>query len=216
MEETNRKESSMKDKKNWAWLLLFGSLWGISEVAGGGLLYSSEVPLSSIFLAAWALFILAVARGVVNAPGSSTVIGAVATLFKLVNASPFICHLLGIFMLGVAFDIAASLLGRKPRRFSPANMLTGIVGAYGGYALFAVVITYVIRYDIWVAGGLGKVIQHIFVTGSIAAVLASVLVPVGYLLGAGSESQQERRSGWVYAGTLAGVVLLWILGRMAG
>ncbi len=206
----------MKNKKNWTWLLLFGSLWGISEVVGGGLLYASDVPFSSIFLAAWAFFILAVARGVVNAPGTSTVIGIVATLFKLVNASPFICHLLGIFMLGVAFDIAASLLGRKTNRFAPANMLTGMVSAYGGYALFALVITYVIRYDTWVAGGLNKVIQHIFVKGSMAAALAAVLVPVGYLLGAGSESRQEHRSGWIYAGTLAGTVLLWILGRIAG
>ncbi len=205
----------MKDKRNWAWLFLFGSVWGISEVAGGGLLYISEVPFSSIFLAAWAFVILAVARGVVNVPGSSTVIGAVATLFKLVNTSPFICHLLGIFMLGAAFDIAASLLGRKTRRFSLHNMLTGIAGAYGGYALFAVVITYVIRYDIWVLGGMAKVIHHIFVSGSIAAVLASVLVPVGYLLGAGSDSLQKRQPAWVY-GTLAGTVLLWILGRMAG
>ena len=206
----------MRDIKNWAWFLLFGSLWGLSEVAGGGILYAVEVPSASIFLAAWALFILAVARGLVNKPGSSTVIGAVATLFKLVNASPFICHLLGIFMLGLAFDIAATLLGRSERRFSFRNMLTGIVSAYGGYALFALSITYVIRYDMWAQGGWPKVAHHIFVSGSIAALVAAAVVPVGYYLGAGSLSLQAKRPRWLYAGTMAGVVLLWILGRFAG
>jgi hypothetical protein len=206
----------MRDIKNWAWFLLFGSLWGLSEVAGGGILYAVEVPSASILLAAWALFILAVARGFVNKPGSSTVIGAVAMLFKLVNASPFICHLLGIFMLGLAFDIAATLLGRSERRLSFRNMLAGIVSAYGGYALFALSITYVIRYDIWAQGGWPKVAQHIFVSGSIAALVAAAVVPVGYTLGAGSLSLQSRRPRWLYAGTMAGVALLWILGRFAG
>jgi len=206
----------MRDIKNWAWFFLFGSLWGLSEVAAGGILYAVEIPSSSIFLAAWAFLILAVARGVVDRPGSSTVIGAVAMLFKLVNASPFICHLLGIFMLGLAFDIAATLLGRSGRRFSFRNMLTGIVSAYGGYALFALSITYIVRYDIWVQGGWPKVAHHMFISGSIAALVAAVVVPVGYYLGAGSLSFQAKRPRWLYAGTMAGVALLWILGRLAG
>ncbi len=206
----------MRDIKNWAWFFLFGSLWGLSEVAAGGILYAVEIPSSSIFLAAWAFLILAVARGVVDRPGSSTVIGAVAMLFKLVNASPFICHLLGIFMLGLAFDIAATLLGRSGRRFSFRNMLTGIVSAYGGYALFALSITYIIRYDFWVQGGWPKVAHHMFISGSIAALVAAVVVPVGYYLGAGSLSLQAKRPRWLYAGTMAGVALLWILGRLAG
>lgn len=206
----------MRDIKNWAWLLLFGSLWGLSEVAGGGILYTIEAPSASIFLAAWALLILAVARGIVDKPGSSTIIGAVATLFKLVNASPFICHLLGIFMLGLAFDIGASLLGRSERKFSLRNMLTGVLSVYGGYALFALSITYIVRYDIWVQGGWPKVANHMFVSGSIAALVAAVLVPLGYYLGAGSLSLQAKRPRWLYAGTVAGVALLWILGRIAG
>jgi hypothetical protein len=140
----------------------------------------------------------------------------VATLFKLVNASPFICHLLGIFMLGLAFDIAASILGRSERRFTFRNMLTGVFSAYGGYALFALSITYLIRYDSWVLGGWPKVVNHMFVSGSIAALVAAVLVPIGYFLGAGSLSLQAKSPRWLYAGTVAGVALLWVLGRIAG
>lgn len=210
------RRDSMTDMKNWAWFLLFGSLWGVSEVAAGGILYASDIPLSSVFLAGWAFFILAVARGVVNKPGSSTIIAAVATLFKLVNVAPFICHLLGIFMLGVAFDVMASFLLKKERKISFRSPLTGIAAAYSGYALFAFVITYLIRYEIWAAGGFSKVMNHIIVSGSVTAVAAAVVVPLGYLVGVSSNELTERRPRVVYVGTIAGVIVLWILGRFMG
>jgi len=206
----------MGNKKNWLWFLLFGSIWGMSEVFAGGILYASDIPHSSIFLTAWALFILAAARGIVNKPGSSAAIGSIATLFKLVNASPFICHLLGIFALGVAFDVAASLLMKKERRSVLWKSLTGVVSAYGGYALFALVITYIVRYDMWIQGGWPKVANHIFVSGSIAALAGAVLVPLGYLVGLNSGILVERHSRYAYAASMAGVVVLWVLGRFVG
>ena len=206
----------MKDIKNWAWLLFFGSLWGMSEVAAGGVLYKNDIPHSSIILTAWALLMLAFARGIINKPGTSTVIGAMATLFKLANASPFICHLAGIFALGVAFDVFFRLIQKKEEKISWKTSLTGLTSAYGGYALFALVITYVIRYSFWVDGGFPKVINHIFVGGSIAALLAAVIVPIGFKLGTGSEAAVVKRPRWHWAGALAGVVLLWVLGRFVG
>lgn len=206
----------MKNLKNYAWFLLFGSMWGISEVAAGGVLYGSDIPHSSIILTAWAMFILAMARGIVNKPGSSTVIGAVATLFKLANAAPFICHLAGIFALGIAFDIFASILLKKESKVNWRSGLTGIAGAYGGYSLFAFFITYIIRYEYWAAEGLPKVLNHIFQGGSIAALISAVIVPLGFFAGLRSGSLSEKSPRWIYAGTMAGVVLLWILGRFAG
>ena len=206
----------MANKKNWLWFLLFGSIWGMSEVLAGGILYASDIPYSSIFLTAWALFILAVARGIVNKPGSSSAIGAIATVFKLANASPFICHLLGIFALGVAFDVAASLLLKKERRSVIWKSLTGAVSAYGGYALFALVITYIVRYDIWAAGGWPKVANHIFASGSIAALIGLAVVPLGYLAGVNSGVLTERHSRFAYTASIAGVVVLWVLGRIVG
>lgn len=204
----------MKNMKSWAWILFFGSLWGISEVAGGGTLYAMNIPHSSIFLCVWALFLLGAARGLVNKPGSSAVIGGIASLFKLINAAPFICHLLGIFALGVAFDVFASLIMKKKAgRFAPAAM-TGAASAYGGYALFALLITYVIRYEYWVAGGLSKVLNHIFFSGSIVALVSLFLVPAGFRIGMASKNLTVQRPRWVYAGTAAAVAFIWILGRI--
>lgn len=206
----------MKGNKSWMWLLFFGSLWGISEVAGGGILYGINISHSSIILTAVAFFILAIARGIINKPGSSVLIGTIAMLFKLINAGPFICHLLGIFMLGAAFDIFASFLMKKETKISWRSILTGSVSAYSGYALFALSITYIIQYKYWIAGGLPKVLNHIFASGSIAALLGAVVVPLGFMVGLKSESLSSRNPRWLYAGTLASIVIFWIVGQFTG
>ena len=206
----------MRNYKIWLWLLLFGSLWGIGEVFAGGVLYKDSVPYASVWLTAWALFVLGVGRGVFNKPGSSTVIGAVATVFKLVNAAPFFCHLLGIFILGVAFDIASSLLMKQKRKIYTRSSFSGAAAAYGGYALFALVVTYIVRYKYWTVEGFSKVFHHIFVSGSFAALTAIFVVPLGYWIGINGVAMEKRHPRWTYAGALAALIALWILGRAAG
>lgn len=202
----------MKKMSNWLWPLALGSLWGLAELIGGGTFYQNSVPLASVWLSAWALFLLAVARGVVNEPGSSTLAGAVAALFKLAYAAPFYCHLLGIFFLGLAFDVAATAFLKK-EGFKPVRaMLTGAVSAYGGYALFALVITYVVRYSYWTAVGLPKVLNHIFVGGSLAAVASLAFVPLGLRAGARSEPALALRPRRAVAAAVAAIVMLWTAG----
>lgn len=186
----------MKSYRQLVWLILFGSLLGISEVMFGGLLFNENVPYASVFLSAWAFFVLAVARGVINKPGTSTAIGAIAVLFKLINTSPFFCHFLGIFALGVAFDIAATLLIKHERKIICRNSFSGVVGAYVGYPLFALVITYIVRYEIWTIVGSAKVLHHIFVSGSFAALAAIVIVPLGYWIGVSGEILAQRHPRW--------------------
>jgi hypothetical protein len=206
----------MKVIRTWAWILFFGSLWGINEVVTSETLFRNQTFLASVWLAAGAFFILAVARGVVNRPGTSVVIAGIAAGFKLVNASPFFCHLLGIFLLGVAFDAAASLLLRGGRKTALRHSLVGVFSAYSGFALFALIITYVIRYEYWVVGGPEKVINHIFASGSLAAGVAAFLVPLGYTLGCLGWSALEKHPLWSSAGAAAGLIILWTLGRVSG
>jgi hypothetical protein len=204
----------MKNYKNWIWLLVFGSLWGIMEVIGGEAFFKNNVPYASVWLSAWAFFMLGIARGIVNMPGSSTVVGATATLFKLAYAAPYFCHLLGIFFIGLVFDIAATAWMKRGKKWSWRGMLTGAVTAYGAYALFAITITYIAKYGPWVAGGTPKVLHHIFVGGSLAALASIVLVPLGFNVGIGSETAVERRPKWAMAGALIALVVLWTLGRV--
>lgn len=206
----------MRNPKNWLWFILFGSLWGINEVMMGEVLSASNVPHYSVLLTVIALFILAMARGIVNKPGSSTVIGVVAVLFKLANAAPFFCHLLGIFMVGLVFDVLASMLMKSEKTAAIKCSLTGVLSAYSGNALFALVITYIIRYDFWTSGGLSKVLGHIFVVGTFTAILAALTVPLGFRLGVTSGALADRKPKWTYAGTLVSVFIIWILAQVIG
>lgn len=206
----------MRNSKNWLWFILFGSLWGINEVVMGEFLSVSEVPHFSVLLTVIALFILAFARGIVNKPGSSTVIGVVAVLFKLANAAPFFCHLLGIFMVGLVFDVLATLLIKSEKTAAIKSGLTGILSAYSGNALFALIITYVIRYEVWTSGGTAKVLGHIFVAGTLTAILAALAVPLGFRLGVTSGSLADRKPKWTFAGTVVSVFIIWILARALG
>ena len=204
----------MRSFKNWIWLLLFGSLWGVAEVFGGEALFKDRVPYADVWLAAWALFVLAVARGIINKPGTSTVTGAFASVYKAVCAAPFFCHILAIFLLGLAFDVTSTLLMKRERKISYRCSLSGAVSAYGGYALFALIITYLVRYEYWTVGGLAKVLHHIFVSGSFAAMTAVVVVPLGYWIGVNGEEAAELRPRWTYAGALAALIILWALGSV--
>ena len=204
----------MKNPRNWLWLLVFGSAWGIMEVVGGEAFFKNNVPRASVWLTAWAIFMLSIARGLVNKPGSSTVIGATATLFKLAYAAPYFCHLLGIFFIGLVFDAAATAWLRKEKKSLLPAFLTGVVTTYGAYALFAVTITYIAKYGPWVSGGTPKVLDHIFAGGSLAALASLLFVPLGLRIGQGSEPAVGRQTRWATAGALIMLAVLWTLGRI--
>jgi len=103
----------MINTRDAKWLFFIGSLWGLNEVLTGEFLFSQEVPLASVWLSSLAIFLLSFGRGAVNKSGSSTIVGGIACLYRLVNTGPFLCHLLGIFFLGLSFDAAASFIIRK-------------------------------------------------------------------------------------------------------
>lgn len=206
----------MTDAKNWAWLLLFGSLWGVVEVVVGEALFAGEVPFASVWLTAWGFLMLAAARGVLNAPGSSSAVGAVASLYKLAFAAPYFCHLLGIFFLGMAFDLFAGALLKDSREPAWKRGLAGALSAYSGYALFALVITYVARYRPWVAGGWPKVVNHVFVGGGYAALACLAVVPAGYWLGERGWPASARHPRRAAAGAVTVTIVIWALGGLAG
>ena len=206
----------MKSAKTWIWLLLFGSLWGVVEVVVGEFLFARRVPFASVWLTAWAFLMLAAARGVWNAPGSSSAVGAVASLYKLAYAAPYFCHLLGIFFLGLAFDIFATMLLKDKRAQAWKRSLTGALSVYTGFALFAVLITYIARYRPWVAGGLSRVARHVFVSGSYAALVCLLVVPAGVWIGERGWAAAARHPRWAFAGALAATIAFWTLGGLSG
>ncbi len=197
-------------------LLFIGSLWGLNEMITGDFLYSKDIPLASVWLSSIALFLLSAGRAIAHWPGSSATISVIASLFRLVNAGPYLCHLLGILMLGLAFEAVVSLLSGFRTKKATRLSLIGILSAYGSHILFALVITYAIRYAYWVSGGLTKVLDHIFVSGSFLAMLAVFLVPLGFYLGKKSETLFLRQLRLSLTGIFILTLLFWLTGRFVG
>lgn len=158
-------------------ILFFSGLWGISEAVLGDALYRADVAYASVYLTIVAFIILTFARVYFTATGISTLIAACAMLYKFLNSPFFACHLLGIVLLGVCYDLFFST-------FKINNRTVGAVSAtYLSYALFALMITYVFRYPIWAQAGFGKVLRHIGFDGTLAALGCAVVVPLSFRLG---------------------------------
>ncbi|MBU0711570.1 hypothetical protein KJ762_06205 [bacterium] len=202
--------------KHWILLLFFGFVWGIFEVVIGETMFGQGLSYASAWLIIWAVFVLAMARGVLNKPGSSTVIGLFAGIFKLANTSPFFCHLLAIFIIGMTFDVFSTVLMKYEHRVSYRSSLSGLLTVYAGRALFALMATYIMRWEYWTTGGVAYIYEHIFISGTFAALIAILVVPLGYSIGVNGIAFMERRPVLSYAGVAMAVVCICALGRIIG
>jgi len=198
----------------WLLLFLFGSLWGIMEVLGGEPFFKNAVPHASAVLSAWGLLMLAAARAVWNRPGTSALVGGLAALFKLVNAAPFYCHLAGIVVLGLAFDLMVTLLAKKLRPLGA--VLVGITTPFAANTAFGIFMAFIVKYKYWAVEGWPKVIKYIVVSGGLAALAGAVLVPLGFWLGNNIEALNLRKPRWALAGAMMGTAAVWTAARIFG
>jgi len=191
-------------------VLFFGTLWGVSEAGLGGMLYGAHVPYASVPLAIIGFILLTVARVHLPQKGTASLIACVAMLYKFLNTPFFVCHFLGIFLLGAAYDLVFSIFPRRNKAICAA------AATYLGYALFALLITYVIRYHYWTAEGLPRVLRHIGISGTMAAVGSAILVPLSFRLG--QMLKQKLATSFQFRPRLAAggisaiTAALWVLG----
>jgi len=158
-------------------ILFFGSLWGFSEAVFGGFLYGRGTQFASAPLAVIGFAILTIARIYMPRRGSSTLIGALAMLYKFLNTPFFACHLLAIFILGLSYDLVFNFKKIENKA------ILGVLATYLGYILFALTITYVFRYHHWTEGGLPKILRYIGISGTLAAIGNFVFVPIAFRIG---------------------------------
>ena len=165
-------------KKQWILaMLFFGSLWGLSEAVLGGALYRANVPYAAVPLSIIGFVVLTFAWVYFPRAGTGTVVAACAMLFKFLNMPFFACHLLGILLMGGCYDLFFGVF-KIQRRW-----ISALAATYLSYALFALMITYVFAYAHWVEGGFAKVLAHVGIAGSLAAMANAVLVPWSFRAG---------------------------------
>ncbi len=197
-------------KKEWILaMLFFGSLWGVSEAVLGGVLYRNNVPHASVLLSVIGFVVLTFAWVYFPRAGTGTVVAACAMLFKFLNTPFFACHLLGILLMGGCYDLFFGVF--KIRR----RWLSALAATYLGYALFAMMITYLCAYAPWAKGGLPKVLGHVAIGGSLAALAGAVLVTwsfrAGERLKARLASPFAPRFQWASGLISATTFALWAL-----
>ena len=198
----------------WAWLILIGSTWGLAEVFGGDLLDRVGATHTSAWLTACAVLMLGIGRGVANRPGSSTVLGLIAALFRLTNAAPHHCHLLGIVTLAVVFDVTATLLIREHRRQAAWGSLVGVASALGGATTFALLARFLLIHQRWIAGGWAAFTEHVVRVGAPAAAAAAILVPLAFALGRQVEAPLVNRPRWALIAPSSAALGAWLLGAV--
>ena len=189
-------------------ILFFGGLWGISEAVLGGALYRADLPYASVPLTIIGFIVMSTAKVYFPQKGTATLIAACAMLYKFLNVPFFACHLLGILLMGLCYDLFFSLFKIKSRS------LCATAAVYLNYALFALLITYVFRYEYWVQAGFAGVLRHIGISGSMAALGCAVLVPLCFRLGerlkANFVTPFNLQFQLVPSGVLVATVGLWL------
>jgi hypothetical protein len=169
--------------KNILIVLAVGSIWGMAEVFGEDLFASLGIEAASVWLAALAIVLLSIGRGMWNRIGSSAIIGLVAAAFKFAGPSTTYCHLLGIAALGLFFDLVASSLLAQGRSQWWRHALVGLLTAYCSRIFFVAYSVYVAQFEHWIDGGTQMAIDHVMRSGSAVALAALLLAPLGFRFG---------------------------------
>lgn len=189
-------------------ILFFSGLWGISEAVLGDALYSANVPYASVPLTIIGFVIMAIAQVYFPKVGTATLIAACAMLYKFLNVPFFFCHLLGILLMGICYDLFFHVLKIKNRSLSAA------AAVYLNYVFFALMITYAFRYEHWVQAGFAGVLQHILISGSMAALGCAILVPASFRFGMRIKANSVRpfnlKLKFVPSSVLIVTIGLWI------
>lgn len=178
----------MKKIRLIAGILVFGSLWGFSEVIIGSALEDMGLPTGAIMTGVFAITFLVLSRMIYRQPGMQFGIGLVAGGLRLFN--PFVgCHLCSAFAImaeGAIFEIIWYKISFDFSELKTVIMQSsmGIISAYfiyiGGYIVTQILTP--------VAAGASFHIENLIVflprilsSGLIAAVIGGVVLPVTLL-----------------------------------
>jgi hypothetical protein len=180
-------------------ILLFGSLWGLSELGIDRLELAEGVPRAPLLTAAAIVFLM-IARRAWDAPGSSLSLAVLAAAFKFVQSPFFGCKIAAVLILGGIFDVAMSLArGREPWALWSAGRAAPyartIVATFASFVAFGFVARYVLQNPFWIAGGAERLLEYQLLHGAIAAGLTVPATYVGLRAGAWVAGAAESWGG---------------------
>ncbi|RLC61045.1 MAG: hypothetical protein DRI01_09160 [Chloroflexi bacterium] len=203
-------------------ILVFGSLWGLSEVALGGGLHATQFPYRAGLLAGIGMALMGMALVIHKKPAMLIGIGLVAVLVKLL-AVPML-HIsvtckanscIAVFTEAVALSLIAFLLlnqmGKSVHARMGSGALAAIIASVGFYFIGMNVApcNYLLSFS---PGG------FIVTEGLIWAAFSAILLPLGYLAGeklAAKNFSVLARRPLYYATSVVMICLSWGLSALA-
>jgi hypothetical protein len=203
----------MKNIKIIAGILLFGSLWGFSEVIIGSAIQDTGLPSGVIMTGFFALTFLVLSRIIYQKPGMQLGMGLVAGGLRLFN--PFVgCHLcsaIAIMAEGAIFELIWYKISFDFSELRTVIMKSsmGIISAYfiyiGGYIVTQILTP--------IASGVNFYIQNLIVfmprilsSGLFAAIIGGVVLPVIILA---KDIKITVRDKFYYPTTIGISILCW-------
>ena len=179
----------MSKMKYLAGILVFGSLWGFSEVIIGSALSDTGLPTGAIMTGFFAMTFLFMSRMLYRKPGMQLGMGLVAGGLRMFN--PFIgCHLcsaIAIMAEGAIFEIIWYKISsdlkdlRTPLLQACMGLLTAYIMFVGGY-IITQILTPVVAGATFYLENLIVLMPKIFANGLIPAVIGGIMVPVTLLI----------------------------------
>ena len=174
-----------KNMKLFAGILVFGSIWGFSEIIIGSMLKDAGLPYGAIMTGFFVLTFLVLSRMFYKQPGMQLGMGVVAGALRLFNpfAGCHLCSAIAIMAEGAIFELiwySFSIDFDKLR--SITNQVSmGVVTAYlvyiGGY-IITQILTPIVSGVGFYAQNLVVFLPRILASGLLTALIGAIVIPV--------------------------------------
>lgn len=175
----------MKNLKIFVGILLFGSLWGFSEVIIGSAISDIGLPSGMIMTGVFAIIFLVLSRTIYRQPGMQFGMGLVAGSLRLFN--PFMgCHLcsaIAIMAEGAIFELIWYKISFDFNELKSLIMKSsmGIISAYfiyiGGYIVTQILTPITAGANFYIEN-LIVFMPRILSSGLFAAIIGGAVLPI--------------------------------------
>jgi hypothetical protein len=201
-------------KKYLLWILLFGSLIGLSET----LIASFSMPYRSVILSSITILLLSIARIQIPKFGTSFLIIAIAILFKINNfgvysCSPnfLLCGPTAMLMLGISYEVFASLFIKKDSLKYLNLILTCGITAIVTFSIFALMNTFILK--TW---DTTRFTEYILIKSTLTAILSGTVSMLALYLKKTFQSESSPKLSHYVINSVLGivVVILWVFGSL--
>lgn len=163
-------------KKQFIWtILLFGTLIGLNETVIG----SFHIQYKSVILSAITLSLFAFARHHVPRIGTTLLVMVIAVLFKLTCLGVSFCKPTMVILLGLGFELFATIFIRKQKLSYLSFILTSVLSSLVIFFGFAIFETFIVKNEYWVSE---KFNDYVFVKAPLTAAASTLLTLLGVFI----------------------------------